>query len=125
MHQLLLQKQLQELDPLGVKTQLLARSNVNRVNPGDLVKVQSAAITPATSSAEPVSGVFTSFTGTCIAIRRKGIDSTLLLRNMVNKLGVEMWVKVYSPRVKEINIIKRGEGVRRAKLYYLRNSLKE
>lgn len=37
--------------------------------------------------------------------------------------GVEMWVKVYSPLVRSVEVVKRAEKrARRARLYYLRKA---
>lgn len=36
-------------------------------------------------------------------------------------VGVEMWVKIYSPVVKSVEVVKRAEKrARRARLYYMR-----
>lgn len=54
-------------------------------------------------------------------IRRRGIDTSILLRDQLTKLGVEMWLKVYSPIIDSINLVQRKEKMaRRAKLYYMR-----
>ena len=45
----------------------------------------------------------------------------MLLRNRVLTVGVEMWVKIYSPNVRSLEIVKRAEKrARRARLYYMR-----
>ena len=49
------------------------------------------------------------------------MDTGILLRNKLTMVGVEMWVKVYSPNVKAIEVVKRAEKrARRGKLYYMR-----
>jgi len=54
-------------------------------------------------------------------IRKNGIDTAILLRNTLTRVGVEMWYKIYSPNVEGIEVVKRAEKrARRAKLYYLR-----
>ncbi len=45
----------------------------------------------------------------------------MLLRNQLKMVGVEMWVKIYSPVVEGIEVVKRAERrARRARLYYMR-----
>lgn len=61
------------------------------------------------------------FAGTCLNIRRAGIDSAILLRNTLTRIGVEMWYKIYSPAVEGIEVVqRRAKRARRAKLYYMR-----
>lgn len=49
------------------------------------------------------------------------MDTGVLLRNKLLMVGVEMWVKIYSPTVMAIEVVKRAEKrARRAKLYYMR-----
>lgn len=59
------------------------------------------------------------FVGICIARRNKGLGSTFILRNVMGGVGVEMMYELYSPAIKEIQVLKL-ERRRRAKLYYLR-----
>ncbi|KAG6820447.1 hypothetical protein H0H93_000443 [Arthromyces matolae] len=66
----------------------------------------------------------TTFTGVLIGIRRRGLDTSILLRNIIQRTGVEMQFFVNSPHVKDIKILQqppRGR-MRRAKLFYLRDS---
>lgn len=61
------------------------------------------------------------FAGVCLSIRRRGPDTSVLLRNQVMMTGVEMYVKVFSPTVRSIELVKRAERrIRRARLYYMR-----
>lgn len=67
-----------------------------------------------TKSGEPFSGV-------CMSIRRRGVDTGILLRGQLMKVGVEMWYKIYSPTVIGIDIVwRRPKRARRARLTYLR-----
>ncbi len=62
------------------------------------------------------------FAGICLNIRRRGIDTGILLRNELTRVGVEMWFKIYSPNVEGIEVVQRREKrARRARLYYLRS----
>lgn len=61
------------------------------------------------------------FSGVCMNIRRRGVDTGILLRNQLTRVGVEMWYKIYSPNVTGIEVVQRREKkARRARLYYLR-----
>lgn len=49
------------------------------------------------------------------------MDTGILLRNHFTRVGVEMWVKIYSPNVAGIEVVQRKERrARRARLYYMR-----
>jgi large subunit ribosomal protein L19 len=61
------------------------------------------------------------FAGVCINIRRVGVETGILLRNELTKVGVEMWYKIYSPNIDGIEIVQRREKrARRARLTYMR-----
>jgi large subunit ribosomal protein L19 len=61
------------------------------------------------------------FAGVCLNIRRRGVDTGILLRNQLTRVGVEMWFKIYSPNVEGIEVVQRREKrARRARLYYMR-----
>ena len=61
------------------------------------------------------------FSGVLINLRRSGIDSALLLRNQLTRIGVEMWIKIFSPNIVRIDLVQRAKKrARRARLYYLR-----
>src|SRR5262245_18309639 len=59
------------------------------------------------------------FAGTVIAIRGRGIARNLMVRRLVQGEGVERVFPLHSPRVKDVEVVRRG-NVRRAKLYFLR-----
>jgi large subunit ribosomal protein L19 len=61
------------------------------------------------------------YAGVCLNIRRRGIDTSILLRNQMTRVGVEMMYKIYSPNVTGIEVVQRKEKrARRNKLYYMR-----
>lgn len=104
------------------KLELLARfgkRHPERILPGSVLQV--------TTNHAP-----TSFTGVVLSIRRRGADTSFLLRNVINRTGVEVQFFVCSPHVKDIKVLMRAGGkgsegrqgrrMRRAKLYYLRDS---
>jgi large subunit ribosomal protein L19 len=95
------------MDPTGARTALISKTRQG-ARPGDILMVTHRR------GGEPFSGV-------CMSIRRGGIDSAILLRNHLNKVGVEMWYKVYNKNVAGIEIVKRArKRARRARLTYLR-----
>ena len=59
------------------------------------------------------------FTGTVLAVRGRGIARSVIVRRLVQGEGVERIFPLHSPRVKDIEVVRRG-NVRRAKLYFLR-----
>ena len=74
------------------------------------------------------------FSGVLLSVRRRGLDTSFVLRNVINRTGVEMQFYPASPHVKDIKIIHRAGGgvsstgkaagrrMRRSKLFYLRDS---
>lgn len=64
------------------------------------------------------------FTGLCISHRKKGLSSSILLRNFIAGEAVEYLVYPYSSNVDDVQILQYNKlniKYRRAKLYYLRN----
>lgn len=99
--------QIAELDPTGARTELFSRTNPEAARTGDILLVRQR------------SG--DQFAGVCISIRRRGVDSAILLRNELTRIGVEMWYKIYSPNVQSIEVVQRMEKrPRRARLTYMR-----
>jgi large subunit ribosomal protein L19 len=60
------------------------------------------------------------FTGIVIALQGRGIARNAIVRRLVQGEGVERIFPLHSPRVKDIEVVRRGK-VRRAKLYFLRD----
>jgi large subunit ribosomal protein L19 len=98
---------------------IFSRSHRDRVRPGSVLTVN---LTHAP----------TSFSGVLISVRRRGPDTSFVLRNVVQRTGVEMQFFVNSPHVKEIVVVSRAggrgdgkkkrKGLNKAKLFYLRDS---
>ena len=61
-----------------------------------------------------------SFKGTVIAQRQAGINSTIVVRCVLQGVGIERVFLLHSPLLKKIEITRRAK-VRRGKLYYLRD----
>jgi large subunit ribosomal protein L19 len=101
------ESQLAVLDPDGARKALFSRKNPEAAKVGDILLVTF-------KTGDPYSGV-------CLNIRQRGVDTSILLRNQLTKIGVEMWVKIFSPNVQGIEVVQRREKrARRARLYYMR-----
>ncbi|EKD14709.1 mitochondrial 54S ribosomal protein bL19m [Drepanopeziza brunnea f. sp. 'multigermtubi'] len=95
------------LDPTGARAHLFSRSNPEAAKVGDILLVRLRTGDP--------------FAGVCINIRRRGIDTGILLRNELTRVGVEMWYKIFSPNVEGVEVVQRREKrARRARLTYMR-----
>jgi ribosomal protein L19 len=99
--------QIKKMDPTGARTALFAKTR-------DAAKVGDVLMVTHRRGGEP-------FAGVCLSIRRRGIDTAILLRNHLGKVGVEMWFKIYNKNVAGIEIVKRRpKRARRARLTYMR-----
>ena len=99
--------QISLLDPTGARTRLFAKDNPECARVGDILLVRQR-------TGEP-------FAGVCINIRRRGVDTAILLRGQLTRVGVEMWYKIYSPLVEGIEIVQRApKRARRARLTFMR-----
>ncbi|ORX58939.1 50S ribosomal protein L19 [Hesseltinella vesiculosa] len=107
-------EQIAERSPDG-RDFLFSRKNPNGIRPGHVVLVESQT--------GPTEANTSSFMGVCIAIRRRGIDTSFTLRNLVMKVGVEQRFSLYSPMVRSIKRLQQSNEIkaRRSKLFYLRN----
>jgi large subunit ribosomal protein L19 len=100
-------EQISALDPTGARTKLFAKDNPEAARVGDILLVRLKTGDP--------------FAGVCINIRRRGVDTGILLRNQLTRVGVEMWYKIYSPTVEGIEVVQRAaKRARRARLTYMR-----
>lgn len=80
--------------------------------PGDTLKVNVKVVE---GNRERVQA----FEGVCIALKRRGLNSSFTVRKISYGEGVERVFPLYAPTIAEIAVVRRGD-VRRAKLYYLR-----
>lgn len=60
------------------------------------------------------------FTGVLISRHGRGINEMIVVRKMVDEVGVERILPINSPMVAKYDVLRRGDA-RRAKLYYLRD----
>ncbi|GAA5863210.1 hypothetical protein JCM3774_000812 [Rhodotorula dairenensis] len=87
---------------------LFSRRARDRIRPGSVLTVTSYATAPTAENPTPAATVFS---GVLIGIRRRhgGRDTSIRLRNLVGRTGVEMVFKVLSPLVKDIKVVQRAE----------------
>ena len=62
------------------------------------------------------------FEGLVIKMQNKSVRQTMVVRKLVDNVGVEKSFLVHSPLVKDIKVVNRGK-VRRSRLYYLRDRI--
>jgi len=97
-----------------------SRTHPQRLLPGSVLQVQ-------------LEHAPNTFSGVLLSIRRRGQDTSFLLRNIVQRTGLEMQFSVVSPHLKDIRVIQRADGSgkfggkggkrqTRAKLFFLRRS---
>ena len=102
------------LDRIGQKQidAAVAERAIPEFGPGDTLKINVKVVE---GSRERVQA----FEGVCIARTNRGISSSFTVRKISYGEGVERVFPLYSPRIQNIEVVRRG-AVRRAKLYYLR-----
>ena len=87
--------------------------NIPEFAPGDTVIVSVNVVEGDRKRVQAYEGVV-------IAIRKRGLNSSFIVRKMSSGEGVERTFQTYSPLIASIELKRRGD-VRRAKLYYLRD----
>ncbi|MBC6439019.1 MAG: 50S ribosomal protein L19 [Rhodospirillales bacterium] len=92
--------------------QLTAEKTIPDFGPGDTVRV---AVRVVEGTRERIQN----YEGVCIARKNRGLNSSFTVRKLSYGEGVEQVFPLYSLRIAEIKVVRRGD-VRRAKLYYLR-----
>ena len=92
------------------------KENAENFNVGDTIKVFFKIVE---GTSERVQG----FEGIVIAKNNSGIRKTFTVRKISYGVGVERIFPLHSPRIEKIEVLRRGK-VRRAKLYYLRERLR-
>lgn len=93
------------------KSQL--RTDLPTFRPGDTVKVHVKVV-------EGTRERIQIFEGVVIKRRGGGISETFTVRKISYGVGVERTFPVHTPKIANLEVVRRGK-VRRAKLYYLRN----
>ncbi len=88
------------------------KTSIPEFNVGDTVKVMIKVIEGDRERLQ-------AFEGIVIARKHGGISETFTVRRISFGIGVEKTFPIHSPKVADIQVVRRGK-VRRAKLYYLR-----
>jgi len=102
---------LQSIEQEEIK-RLAALRPTPEFRPGDTVRVSVKVVEGERERIQ-------AFEGVCIARKNSGVNSNFTLRKISYGEGVERIFPLYSPRITQIEVVRRG-AVRRAKLYYLR-----
>lgn len=94
--------------------QLFARNTCVRI--GSILQVKFR------THKQPTGSVLTSFTGMLIAIRRHPSEPTIILRAMIDEVGVEQTFCIFSPLIERIEVVKAVQNVRHKgnKIYWIR-----
>ena len=103
------------MDKLQAFTSEQLKSEMPVVNIGDTVRVHNK-IKEGTRERVQI------FEGTVIARKNGGISETFTVRRVSYGVGVEKIFPIHSPNVEKVEIVRRGK-IRRAKLYYLRQTI--
>lgn len=89
------------------------RSDMSDIKPGDTVRVSQKI---KEGDKERISN----FEGLVLARKHgTGISATIMVRKVVDGIGIERVFPIHSPLITKIEILRRS-SVRRAKLYYIR-----
>ena len=91
---------------------VLGQRQLPEFAPGDTLRVDVKVV-------EGTRERIQAFEGVCIARKHNAMNSAFTVRKISYGEGVERVFPLYSPRIEEIEVVRRG-SVRRAKLYYLR-----
>lgn len=89
------------------------RTDLPTFRPGDTVRVHVKVVEGNRERIQV-------FEGVVIKRRGGGISETFTVRKVSYGVGVERTFPVHSPKIANLEVVRRGK-VRRAKLYYLRN----
>jgi len=102
----------EEVSRLGMKdrTELLSKRNPYRLTAGSIIKVHRVI---NASDTRPIT-----YLGTVIAIRRRGLGSSITIINKIEGEMIQFNFPVYSPLITRIEVLKRASG-KRQKLYKL------
>jgi len=91
------------------------KTKVPAFNVGDTVRVSFKIVEGKTERVQ-------AYEGLVIAVKNAGIGRTFTVRKNSYGIGVERVFPLHSPRVENVEVLRRGK-VRRAKLYYIRTKV--
>lgn len=100
------------MDVIRLVEQQQMRQDAPEFRPGDTVRVHVRVVEGGRERTQ-------SFEGIVIQRRGGGIGETFTVRRISYGIGVERTFLLHSPRIEQVEVLRRGR-VRRAKLFYLR-----
>tara|TARA_B100000945_G_scaffold313384_1_gene309412 strand:+ start:289 stop:642 length:354 start_codon:yes stop_codon:yes gene_type:complete len=89
------------------------RDDIPNFAPGDTVVVDVRVVEGSRERLQP-------FEGLVLAVKKRGLGSSFIVRKISNGIGVERTFQTHSPIISKIKVKRRGD-VRQAKLFYLRD----
>ena len=90
------------------------KEDIPEIKTGNTVKVT-----------QNINGKKQSFEGVVIAQKHgKNNTGTIMVRSVLDKVGVEKVFPIHSPTIEKIEIVKKGE-TRKSKIYYIRDKSKK
>jgi len=102
----------------------MTKINIQDIKPGMYVKILQKISASAKATADKKEGdkEKTQQIEGLVLVRKHGNEpgATITLRRMMDGVGVEWIIPLFSPLIQKVELIK-ASRVRRAKLYYLRN----
>ena len=101
------------MDALKTVEKKQLKEEIQVFKPGDTLRVHFKIVEGANERVQV-------FEGLCISRKNTGLRATFTVRKISYGVGVERVFPLHSPRVQEIEVLRRGR-VRRAKLYYIRD----
>ena len=103
---------LQRFEKANIDAAVSARS-IPEFRAGDTLRVHVKIVEGANERVQAYEGV-------CIRRKNRGMGSSFAVKKISNGEGIERNFLLYSPRIANIEVVRRGV-VRRAKLYYMRS----
>lgn len=100
----------QTIDSLNAES---IKKDIPRMDIGDTVSVHLRIIEGNKERVQVFTGVLISRSGS-------GINEMICVRRLVEEMGVERIIPINSPKIAQIEVVRRGNS-RRAKLYFLRD----
>jgi large subunit ribosomal protein L19 len=91
------------------------KSEIPAFNVGDTVRVSFKIVEGKTERVQ-------AYEGLVICVKNAGVGKTFTVRKNSYGIGVERVFPLHSPRVENVEVLRRGK-VRRAKLYYIRTKV--
>jgi large subunit ribosomal protein L19 len=91
------------------------KTDIPRMDVGDTINIHFRIVEGEKERIQVFQGVLISRSG-------RGVNEMIIVRRIVEEMGVERIVPLNSPRIAKYEVVRRGDS-RRAKLYYLRERI--